>query len=442
MISYLLALGLSAVTAPPTPLLSDARTAAGYDKRLAGQWQSKGYGYVLDIAGEHRTLYHVAGGLCLKDPHAGGDPDGLFVQWQARKNGHIALTPGPDETLYDFERIRGLPATCRSPEVWTPEKRFAFVTAALRTHYPSFERVGVDWRKLMKDIRTRHPHLDTDEDLWEALTEVYKRLDEPHSEVSNGHATVAGGQAGTIVKLGDASAVKTWLSAYRDGILNDILDGRGHHVANQKIFWGRRGDIGYLNIVTMGGYTADDGDDRAVLDAVLDEAITAFAGAKAVIVDVSNNRGGYDSTARAIASRFTAESHLAYTKLPAATPDATPQAFYVRPSQRLRYTGPVYVLTSDITVSAGEVFVMTMKALPNATTVGITTRGAFSDQIPKPLDNGWTFTLSAEIYRDAQGRWPEGRGITPDRRLDVYGGADPLKSHAQAVLRLINQLDK
>lgn len=436
MISYLLALGLAA--AP----LSEVRTGERYDTRLTGQWLAKGYGYIVDIAPDRLTLYHVADGLCLKDPRGSGDPDGLFVQWQARPGGHIALTPGPEETFYDFQPIPALPAACRSPEAWTPERRFAFVTATLRTHYPSFERVGVDWPKLMKDIRSRHPRLDSDAQLWQALTEVYTALDEPHSEVSNGVDTVEGGQAATITRLGNKVAVKTWLGAYRDGILNDVLAGKGHHVGNQKIFWGRRGDIGYLSVMTMGGYAVNDSSDLTTLDAILDEALTAFSGTKAVIVDVSNNRGGHDSTARAIASRFTAEPHLAYTKLPAATPDTTPQAFYVRPSQRVRYTGPVYVLTSDITVSAGEVFVMTMKALPNVTTVGTTTRGAFSDQIPKPLDNGWTFTLSAEIYRDVQGRWPEGEGIAPGRRLDIYGGPDPLKSHAQAVLRLMDQLSR
>ncbi len=44
----------------------------------------------------------------------------------------------------------------------------------------------------------------------------------------------------------------------------------------------------------MGGFARNAApDDPRPLDAVLDEAMAAFAGARAVIVDVSNNRGGW-----------------------------------------------------------------------------------------------------------------------------------------------------
>lgn len=418
--------------------LLPVKTDTGYDARLTGQWLSKGYGYVLDIAPDHLTVYHVAGKLCLKDPRDGEDPDGLFAQWQPHQARRISLTPGADETLYGFERIDGLPKACRSQIAWTSEQRFAFVTATLKAHLPDINH-RVDWTSLETQVRRDHAHITNDAELWQALSIIYTALNDAHADLSNDDDTLTGGEAATIKCLPDE---KAWLRAWRDGVLNDVLAGKGHHVGNQKIFWGRRGDVGYLAFMTMGGYSADDTvDDRTALDAVMDEALTAFQGARAVIIDVSNNRGGYDSISRAIASRFAAEPHLAYTKVPAATPNAKPQAFHIQPSHRIRYTGPVYVLTSDITVSAGETFVMAMDALPNVTTIGTKTRGALSDQLPKPLDNGWTFTLPAEIYTDSQGRKLEGIGLTPDQPLDINGGADPLKSHSQAVTGLIDGLN-
>ena len=80
------------------------------------------------------------------------------------------------------------------------------------------------------------------------------------------------------------------------------------------MLWGRVGDIGYLNLLSMEGFGATRGD-TSVLDAALDEAIAAFEGARAVIVDVSYNLGGYDRVAQHIAGRFADGRRLAYTKV-------------------------------------------------------------------------------------------------------------------------------
>src|SRR5438874_3159921 len=146
----------------------------------------------------------------------------------------------------------------------------------------------------------------------------------------------------------------------------------------------------------MEGFTegrADD--DPSGLDAALDDAITAFQGARAVIVDVTDNDGGHDKLAQRIAGRFTDRPRLAYTKVAFGAKDVEPQAFHVEPSEGIRYAGPVYLLTSDITLSAAEVFALYMRALPNVVHLGETTRGAFSDQVDKPLPNGWLLVLSA-----------------------------------------------
>ena len=52
---------------------------------------------------------------------------------------------------------------------------------------------------------------------------------------------------------------------------------------------------------------------HSVFDDVMDAALTAMSGAEYVIVDLSNNRGGYDAISRRLASRFTDEAFAAYT---------------------------------------------------------------------------------------------------------------------------------
>ena len=74
--------------------------------------------------------------------------------------------------------------------------------------------------------------------------------------------------------------------------------------------------------------------------------------------------------ARALAGRFASERVVGYSKYAGDADEATPQAIFIEPSKGRRYTGPVYLLTSDYTLSAAEVFTMAMRELPNVTHVG------------------------------------------------------------------------
>ena len=61
-----------------------------------------------------------------------------------------------------------------------------------------------------------------------------------------------------------------------------------------------------------------------------------------------------------------------------------------------------------------------MRALPNVEHIGGRTRGALSDQLSKPLPNGWTLKLPAEDYRDPGGQSAEGIGVEPERSLPPF----------------------
>jgi carboxyl-terminal processing protease len=168
--------------------------------------------------------------------------------------------------------------------------------------------------------------------------------------------------------------------------------------------------------------------------------MVALRDAPAVIVDVSNNDGGFDSLAQHIAGRFADHARPAYTKIAFGARDVDPQPFETKPSRRTRYLGPVYLLTSDITLSAAEVFALYMRALPNVIHVGETTRGALSDTINKPLPNGWRLVLPPEIYRDPAGQSYEVRGLPPQRPFQVFPPDDLFGGHARRVLALIDEI--
>jgi carboxyl-terminal processing protease len=97
-------------------------------------------------------------------------------------------------------------------------------------------------------------------------------------------------------------------------------------------------------------------------------------------------------------------------------------------------------VTSDITGSAGEIFTLHLRSQPQVTQVGGTTRGALSDQLEKTLGEGWTFTLSSEIYKDSTGFSPEALGVKPDIDFPIFDGADLSTTHALAIQTLLEYI--
>jgi carboxyl-terminal processing protease len=218
-----------------------------------------------------------------------------------------------------------------------------------------------------------------------------------------------------------------------------------HWALDDSMVYGLIGDdIGYIALATMAGYTSgSDGGAHAdirALDETMDEVLALFVGVDAVIVDISMNDGGYDMVARALAERFADERTLAYSKYAGDAEDDTPQAIYLEPSEGRRFTGPVYMLTSDYSMSAAEIFVMAMRALPNVTHLGQATRGTLSDELWKTLPNGWTLSLSNEVYLDADGELWEGTGIPPQIALEVFSPKDVTHGHLEAVRAIISAI--
>jgi carboxyl-terminal processing protease len=145
--------------------------------------------------------------------------------------------------------------------------------------------------------------------------------------------------------------------------------------------------------------------------------------------------------ARRIAERFAGKRTLAYSKYAGDAEGASPQAIYLQPSDRPRFTGPVYLLTSNVTLSAAEVFTVAMRSLPNVTHAGQATRGCLSDELIKRLPNGWRVTLSNEVYLDSAGKAWEGRGIPPRLPLQVFSNdAGAVETYLHSVHALVDRI--
>lgn len=408
--------------------------------RFDGVWRSQGYSRLLAIREGVPTLFHTAGPYCYRDPNPDAGSNETFHLVSLIRRDRIAFAEAPGKTRYVFDRIAKLPSACVVEQRWTPAKVGRLIAATFADVYPGFGRRGRTREGLTTAIATL-PADATDATLYDRLVAVLQALDDAHvglqATVDGKERNFESGEAPSILAarqdmtLGadPAARERSWSRRYREGVVA-LLEGGGHQVANRRILWGRIGGVGYIDIVTMGAFASKGAsDDTTALDAALDEALTAFRGLPGVIVDVSNNRGGYDAIGLQIAGRFADRRTVAFDKR-AVGATVPVQSFHVEPSARVRYLGPVTLLTSDVTVSAGDTFTLAMRSLPNVRHEGGRTRGALSDQLAKPLPNGWTLTLPAETYRAPDGQLYEGVGITPElSRL-------PLIDHAALIARI------
>jgi hypothetical protein len=152
--------------------------------------------------------------------------------------------------------------------------------------------------------------------------------------------------------------------------------------------------------------------------AAIDDILSQWKNMKGIIIDVRWNGGGNFTNAEVVASRFADQARVyAYhcQKIGPGKAEFSPwKSLSITPRGSYQFRKPVVVLTSRVTASSAEMFVMAMQVLPNVTIVGDTTGGGVGNPVFRELPNGWTYRLSTEMEADAQGRIIEGVGVFPD----------------------------
>jgi carboxyl-terminal processing protease len=118
--------------------------------------------------------------------------------------------------------------------------------------YPSFVEFGIDWKARVAALESQRAEIADDTSLFQAVRTLLAGIEDAHVEL---HGSAAGrslalvpGDGDTLnrvgAKFGGQSAVQQWRQSYRSNILETILQGKGHEVANRRVIWGRVGDVG------------------------------------------------------------------------------------------------------------------------------------------------------------------------------------------------------
>lgn len=431
----------------------------GLTPEIAGIWRSNGYGYLADLRADAPVFYHLTDEICL--PFT-GEESSLFESVDrlgvATDRSRLIVGASPEPHTYEFTKIAELPAQCRNAPRDNAEAVFDAFVSYMAQHYGFFDVYGVDWAQRTAAARERLAQIATEADLFDLLAGMLDGLNDGHlslaAEIDGVRREFDPGEAQTYRNAARAGEAKgqTAREARRafdravwfGGVSSLLLEGTGVSTGNDWIKYGLVApDVGYFATFTSGGFASRDFSDPlgdlAILETALEDALARFEQAKvrAVIIDASMNHGGHDFISRAMASRFAAQETPAYVKYAADADDPYRTDVAIVPSEGRRFTGPVWLLTSDITVSAAEILTLSMRALPNVVHAGGTTRGAFSDILEKTLPNGWVLTLSNEVYLDHDGLGWEGRGLPPALPSPVFAADDPAASHAAAIAMLI-----
>lgn len=430
--------------------LREIRTPSGTtDSAARGVWRSRGYGRLLRIDEDGVDQFEV-GDSCYLPPKGGGgrtEMDSVsyrfFRMMPGERSAIFQLLRG--DTNVVFDRLDALPEDCTEEPASDPQAVADAFLDIFERHYAFFDRRPPDHEERAKRVRQAMRPGMSEAELWDALASYLDGLSDSHTkligEVDGKRRRVQDGQGVTLPRMRSAKGGETpWLV----GLIEQTLARLGetaHHTGNDRIIWGLiDGRIGYLQIFQMGGFTdrEDFGGDAwadaemSEFNRIMDAAFTAFASVDAVVLDLSNNRGGWDRIAKALPGRFTDEAYIGFTAQ-AHGSGLAPFPHRIDPADGPRFTGKVYALTSDVTVSGGELAMLALRQNPNVTQVGTLTRGAYSTPLAKRLPNGWLVEVSNEVFASPDGEVYEERGLKPEIEIEVYPADDPIAGHWRAV---------
>lgn len=427
-------------------------TACSRDAELIGVWEMRGYNTLIDVGLTDYDLYTVTEATCtpsqLRELEPSDDDDDDPMR-RVSSDHYMIVDAESQKSLLRLDR---LPETCSRQADGDPEQTFEAFWQFFDENYAFFAERGVDWQAVYRTYRPKISPATSSDELWNHLAAIVEAFPDSHvwlgRDVRDLKADrfdrLALGRSRHVlnpyfadqVRAGEFTDIKRAAGAYRrraiEAIKRDILNGDSREAGNGAMFWSRLSPkVGYIGITASSGYAsdrifgADEEIDAETAGRLLDDVLDDFGDIDRLIIDNRFNRGGYGVTSLALASRFSSEARVAYSKQARDGDGVTPPYDVMLPADKNPFEKPVFLLNSDFVASGGESFALAMKSLPNVTLIGDNTQGILSDVNFGFLPNGWFVTSSNEIYSDLNGERYEQRGIPPDLRVPSFLPQDP-----------------
>lgn len=295
-------------------------------------------------------------------------------------------------------------SACEKADKYNPSPRdnFEALWQILDENYCFFEFKDIDWDEVHDRYSVQINETMSQYDLFEVLGKMLAELKDGHTNLFSSF---------------DVARYWAWYEDYPANFNAEIQ--KNYLGTDYKIAGGlkyKRLSNDQVGYVYYGNFSSGVGESN------LDNMFIHFKDCRGLILDVRNNGGGAMSNSDRITQRFLEEKiltgYVTYKTGNGHTDFSSPYPLYLSPSDRLRWTKPVIVLTNRQCYSATNNLVSIMRLLPHVTVMGDCTGGGSGFPFSSELPIGWSIRFSACPILDADKKHTE-FGIEPDEKVSM-----------------------
>lgn len=367
------------------------------------------------ITGSEINLYETTASGCVNEIEFKLNSENR-VQFEGQAFGDVFIRQSDTtaQLIDELEHARTFKKVSMSPCPAllenTPENNFEVFWHTFNEHYAFFELYSVNWAETYKKYR---PMVDSNTSE-EQLAGVFMEMLAP---LKGGHISIEGEISGETQEFSPKPEVhwmpvaRDWVNLIKSEYINDLT-----RFANRTASYTtlkNKPNIAYLNIVGMMGEDYDLFEHRNAVAKGMQNftKLVQSPDIEAVVIDLRFNGGGFDAIALDYASYFLDSERDIFTRSIWHQGQFTDEHSIKVSPKSDTIKKPVYVLVSDHTASAAEIFLFAMRDLPNVTLVGENSSGELSTVLHRHLPNGWRLGLSNQLYVSPQGEKFDSIGI-------------------------------
>lgn len=381
---------------------------------------------------------------------------------------------------YSYIRVNKFPDLCKQSLKDNNDISYNFEVFAntYKNHYAYFDLNKIDWDSLYINSKNKINLKSTEVDLYLVMEDMIERLKDNHGSIepTDEIYELAENQIQSELEK-ETEELKEYGDFEIAGIVADYYLKEDLTKNTWLMKWGKmENNVGYIQIKAMFlyadlnlndslvkengfvstymdafdslNYEQQIAEEVAGISKLMDTIMQDLKETKHIIVDVRFNGGGQDVVALEILRRFNADRKQIAVKKARYNNSYTKKTPIYLELAKNPYTKPVYLLTSQQSASASDMMALSSMELKNLKRIGSRTNGAMSDALQKTLPNGWSFSLSNEIYTDNDSTCYENIGIPvnfelnypKDRQIFFRRIADDLENDKKDILNAINEL--